>query len=107
VKVYLALTRPKLKRGSQWQAAMMNGLLALFLCWLAFSFRELWIAGVALAQYWLGEWLLRQGAKHDPQWFEVYARAWGQPLVRQPQPRADAHEPRPKPLLPKISHWVK
>ncbi len=107
MKVYLALTRPKLRRGAEWRPALLNGVLALYLVWLAFSFREWWIAGAALAQYWLGLWLLRQAAKHDPQWFQVYARAWGQPLVRVPQLRAGAREPKPKPLLPKVSNWVK
>jgi type IV secretory pathway TrbD component len=104
VKVYLALTRPKLRRGAEWRPALLNGVLALYLVWLAFTFREWWIAGAALGQYWLGYWLLRQAAKHDVQWFQIYARAWGQPLVRAPQPRADAPESKPKPLLPKISN---
>ena len=107
MKVYLALTRPKLKRGCEWKPALVNGVLALYLVWLAFSFKELWIIAVALAQYWLGQWLLRQAAKHDPNWFQVYTRAWGQPLVRHPQPRVDTPEPSPKPLLPKVSNWVK
>ena len=30
-KVYLALTRPKLKRGAEWKLATLNGLLALLM----------------------------------------------------------------------------
>lgn len=106
MKVYQSLTRPKLKRGGEWKAVLANGVLALFLVWLAVIYREWWIGAAALIQYWLGEWLLRVAATHDPQWFQVYARSWGQPLVREPQPRVDSHEPKPKALLPKISHWT-
>lgn len=107
MRVYLSLTRPKLRRGAEWRPALVNGVLALYLVWLALSFKEIWILGAALVQYWLGQWLLRQAAKHDSQWFQIYARAWGQPLVRQPQPRADAPEVKPNPLLPKVSKWTK
>jgi type IV secretory pathway TrbD component len=106
-KVYQSLVRPKLRRGCEWRPALINGCLALYLVWLAFMYREWWVVGAALVQYPLGQWLLRQAAKHDAQWFPIYARAWGQPLIRMPQPRADAKERKPKPLLPPVSHWTK
>jgi type IV secretory pathway TrbD component len=105
--VYTCLLRPKLHHGAAWLPMMLVGVLSLFLVWSAFAMREWWLVGAALAEYWIGGYLLRETAKRDPQWFEVYARAWGQPFMRKAQPRVEARERKPKPLLPRISHWVK
>jgi type IV secretory pathway TrbD component len=43
-----------------------------------------WIFLVAALFHGPGQWLLRQAAKHDPQWTAVYARALAHPLIREP-----------------------
>ena len=67
MKVYLALTRPKLKRGAEWKLTAVNGLFTILLVVTALVSHVWWTLGVAALFYWPGQWLLRQAAKHDPQ----------------------------------------
>jgi type IV secretory pathway TrbD component len=106
MKVYQSLTRPKLKNGGEWKPMLINGMGTIFLVWLAFSYREWWIAGVALVQYWAGRWLLRTAAKHDKQYIQIYIRSFFLPVMLMPQPRDDAPVPEGKPVLPRIQHWT-
>ena len=106
MKVYLALTRPKLKRGAEWKLTTINGLIVSGLCLITLLTH--WWVGLLVAAifYWPGQWLLRQSAKHDPQWLAVYARALGHPLVREPHGYAYAEESKPRPILPKRKRWM-
>jgi type IV secretory system VirB3-like protein len=45
MKVYLSLTRPKLKRGAEWKLAGLNGLVTLMLVMASlYHWRRLWVA---------------------------------------------------------------
>ena len=80
MKVYRALTRPKLKRGAEWKLTAVNGLFTILLVVTALVSHLWWTLGVAALFYWPGQWLLRQAAKHDPQWLAVYTRSLSHPL---------------------------
>ncbi|HVN90976.1 MAG TPA: VirB3 family type IV secretion system protein [Candidatus Binataceae bacterium] len=105
MKVYLALTRPKLKRGAEWKLTTLNGLLALLM--LITALWHWWTLIVAALFYWPGQWLLRQAAKHDPQWLAVYGRALRHPLIREPHGYAWTRERRPQAPLPRPPRWFK
>jgi len=65
-----------------------------------------WTLGVAALFYWPGQWLLRQAAKHDPQWLAVYTRSLSHPLIREPHGYAYTKDAKPKPIMPLASRWV-
>jgi hypothetical protein len=52
------------------------------------------------------QWLLRQAAKHDPQWLAVYTRSLAHPLIREPHGYAFTKDAKPKPILPGTSRWM-
>jgi len=107
VKVYLALTRPKLKRGAEWKLTVVNGLFALLMLITALMSHAWWVLGAAAFFYWPGQWILRQAAKHDPQWLAVYTRALSHPLVREPHGYAFTRDSKPRPIILPASRWVK
>ncbi len=107
MKVYLALTRPKLKRGAEWKLTVVNGLFALLMLITALMSHAWWVLGAAAFFYWPGQWILRQAAKHDPQWLAVYTRALSHPLVREPHGYAFTRDSKPRPIIPPASRWVK
>ena len=75
MKVYLSLTRPKLKRGAEWKLAGLNGLVTLMLVMASlYHWRRLW---VAVAVYVPLSLFFRWAAHHDAQWTAVYTAAWG------------------------------
>lgn len=106
MKVYLALTRPKLKRGAEWKLTALNGLLVIAMVCFGILTHWWWIFMVAAIFYWPGQWLLRQAAKHDSQWMAVYARSISHPLVREPHGYAFTRPSKPKPILPKLKKWM-
>jgi type IV secretory pathway TrbD component len=106
MRVYAALTRPKLKRGAEWKLTAMNGLLVIAMACFGILTHWWWIFLVAAIFHGPGQWLLRQAAKHDPQWTAVYARALAQPLIREPHGYAFTRPSRPRPILPKRKKWM-
>jgi type IV secretory pathway TrbD component len=106
MKVYLALTRPKLKRGAEWKLTSLNGLLVIAMVCFGILSHWWWIFLAAAMFYLPGQWLLRQAAKHDPQWLAVYARAMSHPLVREPHGYGFTREAKPKPILPRMKRWM-
>jgi type IV secretory pathway TrbD component len=106
MKVYLALTRPKLKRGAEWKLTAINGFIVIGLCLITVLTHWWYGFLVAAVFYWPGQWLLRQSAKHDPQWLAVYARALSHPLMREPNGYAYSIDAEPKPVLPKRKRWM-
>ncbi len=107
MKVYLALTRPKLRRGAEWKLSTINGLFSLLLLVTALISHAWWVLGAAALLYWPGQWILRQAAKHDPQWLAVYTRALSHPLVREPHGYAFTRDSRPRSIIPPAPRWVK
>jgi type IV secretory pathway TrbD component len=106
MKVYLALTRPKLKRGAEWKLTAVNGLFTILLVVTALVSHAWWTLGVAALFYWPGQWLLRQAAKHDPQWLAVYTHSLAHPLIREPHGYAFTKDAKPQPILPGNSRWM-
>ena len=106
MKVYRALTRPKLKRGAEWKLTAVNGLFTILLVVTALVSHLWWTLGVAALFYWPGQWLLRQAAKHDPQWLAVYTRSLSHPLIREPHGYAYTKDAKPLPIMPRASRWV-
>src|SRR5260370_31146152 len=84
MKVYLALIRPKLRRGAEWKPTTVNGLFALLMLVTALMTHAWWVLSVAAFFYWPRQWILRQAAKHDPQWLPVFRRSLRHPLIREP-----------------------
>jgi len=106
LKVYLALTRPKLRRGADWRLTYINGVLALLIC-LSALLSHYWPIVIAAAiLWWPGQWLLQQAGKHDPEWVAVYVRALRRPLVREPNSHPAFRESEPAPVLPKRKKWM-
>jgi type IV secretory pathway TrbD component len=105
--VYLALTRPKLKRGAEWKLTTVNGLFVLLMLVTALMTHAWWVLGVAAFFYWPGQWILRQAARHDPQWLAVYSRSLRHPLIREPHGYAYTRDTRLRPLIPPSPKWVK
>jgi len=105
MNVYLALTRPKLKRGAEWKLTAINGLLTILM--VLTTLWHWWTLFAAAFFYWPGQWMLRQAAKHDPQWLAVYTRSLSHPLIREPHGFARSRERKPRPLIPKFPKWVK
>jgi type IV secretory pathway TrbD component len=107
MEVYQALTRPKLKRGAEWKLTTANGLFTLLMLLTALITHVCWVLGVAGFFYWPGQWILRQAAKHDPQWLAVYSRSLRQPLMREPHGYARARQSQPRPIIPSFPRWLK
>jgi type IV secretory pathway TrbD component len=107
MKVYLSLTRPKLRRGAEWKLSTINGLFSLLLVVTALVSHAWWVLGVAALFYWPGQWVLRQAARHDPQWLAVYTRSLSQPLVREPHGYAWTRDGKPKPIIPPFPKWIR
>src|SRR5260370_20953866 len=99
MKVYLALIRPKLKRGAEWKLATVNGLFALLMLVTALMTHAWWVLSVAAFFYWPGQWILRHAAKHDPQWLAVYGRSLHHPLILEPHRAAPTRDAKPPPLI--------
>jgi type IV secretory pathway TrbD component len=107
MKVYLTLIRPKLKRGAEWKLTTVHGLFALLMLVTALMTHAWWVLSVAAFFYWPGQWILRQAAKHDPQWLAVYGRSLRHPLVREPHGYAHTRDAKPRPIIPPFPKWVK
>jgi type IV secretory pathway TrbD component len=107
MKVYVALTRPKLRRGAEWKLSTINGLFSMLLLVTALMSHAWWVLGAAASFYWPGQWILRQAARHDPQWLAVYTRALSHPLVREPHGYAFTRDSRPRSIIPPAPRWVK
>src|SRR5260370_8294214 len=97
MKLYLALIRPKLKRGAEWKLTTVNGLFALLMLVTALMTHAWWGLSVAAFFYWPGQWILRQAAKHDPQLLPVYRRSLRHPLIREPHPSTSTPTPNTPP----------
>jgi len=107
MQVYQALTRPKLRRGAEWKLGTANGLFALLMVITALITHAWWLLAVAAFLYWPGQWILRQAAKHDPQWLAVYSRSVRQPLVREPHGHAHTRHSPLRPIIPPFPKWLK
>ena len=107
MKVYLALTRPKLKRGAEWKLTAVNGLFTILMLVTALMSHRWWTLGAAAFFYWPGQWMLRQAAKHDPQWLAVYTRSLSHPLIREPHGYAFTRDAKPRSIIPAAPRWVK
>lgn len=107
MKVYLALIRPKLKRGAEWKLTTVNGLFALLMLVTALMTHAWWVLSVAAFFYWPAQWILRQAAKHDPQWLVVYGRSLRYPLIREPRGYAHTRDAKPRRVIPPFPKWVK
>ncbi len=57
MKVYLAPTRPKLRRGAEWKLSTINGLFSLLLLVTALISHAWWVLGAAALLYWPGRWI--------------------------------------------------
>src|SRR5712692_1755985 len=100
MKVYLALIRPKLRRGAEWKLTTVNGLFALLMLVTALMTHAWWVISVAAFFYWPGQWILRQAAKHVPQWLAVYGRSLRHPLIRWTHAYARTRDPKPSSIIP-------
>jgi type IV secretory pathway TrbD component len=104
--VYQSLQRPKLLRGGEWQLAVANNLAAAGLTTLAFvtwNWRLL-LGGAFFA--WPVQWLIRNQARLDPQWWQIYFRSRRRPLIREPHGYAHTVAGRPLAIIPKPSKWL-
>jgi type IV secretory pathway TrbD component len=116
MKVYLALTRPKLKRGAEWKLTFFNAMLTILMVILGLWHWTWWAFLAAGFFYWPGQWLLQQAAKHDPNWLAVYSRSLAHSPIREPHGFGWVRDSRwnrlrrvgaPRRILPQPSRWVK
>ncbi len=108
-KVYQSLARPKLKRGGQWYFTSTIGIFAIFMVFATILSHRLGPVMIAGLFYWPALALARRAAKHDPQWLEVYFRAFTHSFwhpIREPFGYAYTRDSKAPEILPKPSKWI-
>jgi len=109
-KVYQSLARPKLKRGGQWYFTSTIGIFAIFMVFATILSRRLGPVMIAGLFYWPALWLARRAARKDPQWLEVYFRAFTHSFwhpIREPFGYAYTRDSKAPEILAKPAKWIK
>ena len=109
-KVYQSLARPKLKRGGQWYFTSSIGIFAIFMVLASLEARRFEPVIIAAVFYWPALWLARRAARRDPQWLEVYFRAFAHSFwhpIREPHGYAYTRDSKAPEILAKPAHWIK
>jgi len=108
-KVYQSLARPKLKRGGQWYFTSSIGIFAIFMVFATILSHRLAPVIIAMIFYWPALWLARRAGKRDPQWLEVYFRAFTHSFwhpIREPYGYAYTRDSKAPQILPKTARWI-